>query len=142
MTDALHYVRTNWPHLSIMPRTLRFLCIAFSVLLLIHACLAPFVENGFWFLLPVAIDILLLWLIWAFSRRQSGTLPWLSTYCLVAFFMGMLFHPFSDEYGEWAWVMQIQFVAEAIVCLSLFFALRMQSTKSWFESAGQSGQST
>ena len=115
-----------------MPLAIRVLCIALSILLAMHACLAPLVEESFLFLLPMAIDASLIWLIWAFSRRRSGTLSWLSTYCVVAVVISVLFSPFSSEYGQWTWVIQTQFVSEALVCLALFFALRTQSAKSWF----------
>jgi purine-cytosine permease-like protein len=84
------------------------------------------------FLFPVLVDASLLWLLWAFSKRRPRTLSWLSTYCVITIVFSILFSPFSSEYGQWAWVVQSQFVAETIVCLALFFVLRKQSTTSWF----------
>ena len=115
-----------------MPTTVRLLSIALALLLAIHAALAPFTEGGLLSLLPIAVDIALLWLLWAFSRRHPGTLSWLSTYCIVAVVMNALFSPFSSEYGGWAWVVRSQFVAEVFVCVALYFALRAKSTKAWF----------
>ena len=112
-----------------MPSIVRLLCIALAVLLVVHACLAPFVEEGLLFFLPVAIDASLLWLLWAFAQRRPGTLSWLSMYCIVAIIFSVLFSPFASEYGQWAGAVRSQFVAESLVCLALFFALRRQSTK-------------
>jgi hypothetical protein len=120
-----------------MPPMLRTLCVALAVLVVAHACLAPVVEEGALFLLPVVIDASLIWLLWAFSRRRAGTLSWLSTYCIVAVIISILFSPFSSEYGRWSLVVESQFIAEAVVCVALFFALRMQSTKSWFHAAAE-----
>jgi hypothetical protein len=49
--------------------------------------------------------------------------------------MGLPFSPFSAEYGPWTWIVRSQFLAEAIVCLALFFELHSESTKAWFHSA-------
>ena len=115
-----------------MPIALRILCSALAVLLVIHACLAPFVEEGWIFLLPVTIDASLLGLLWAFSRRRQGTLSWLSIYCIVGLAFAVLFSPFSGEYGSWEPVVQVQLVCEAVVLLALYIVLRRQSTKTWF----------
>ena len=120
-----------------MPLAIRLLCVALSMLLVAHACLAPFVNEGLLFILPLATDALLLWLLWAFSHRRPGTLACLSTYCIMAVVFGLIFSPFSSEYGQWAWVVQSQFVAEAFVNLALFVALRAKSTKSWFHGTSE-----
>jgi hypothetical protein len=120
-----------------MPQIVRILCIVLSALLIVHACLAPFVEEHWWFLLPVTVDAGSLWLLWAFAHRYANTLSWLTIYCIVAVIFDILFSPFSSEYGQWGWLVQSQFVAEAMVCVALFFALQMQSTKSWFNDVSE-----
>lgn len=115
-----------------MPNFLRFLCIAFAVLLISHAAMAPLIEDGFWWLLPIAIDGSLLWLLWAFCHRKPNTLSKLSTYCAAAAVLCIVFSAFTDVYGKWELMVQVQLLAEAAVCFALFIALRANSTKSWF----------
>lgn len=118
-----------------MPIVLRVLCTVLSLLLVVHAALTPFVEEGLLFLLPVAIDAGLLWLLWAFSRRRPGTSSLLSTISIVTVVCSLLFSPFFSEYGAWALAVRTQSTVETATWLALFFVLRMQSTKSWFNSA-------
>lgn len=115
-----------------MPPVLRALCVALSVLLAVHACTSPFVEEGMTFLFSIAVDSVVLWLIWAFTRRQPNTLIVLSAYCVVANSFSLLFFPRADEYGHFLWLVRAQFVSEFIVCAALFVVLRQPSTASWF----------
>lgn len=114
-----------------MPTRLRVLCTFLALQLVFHAALSPTIEEGYLFLLPVAVDIVFLWMLWDFVRRRPGAASNLSTLCIVAVVMGVIFGPFVSDYGDRAWIVGAQIVVESVTWLCLYFALRMPSTKAW-----------
>jgi hypothetical protein len=119
-----------------MPTSLRVLCVIFAALVVGHAILAPFVEQGADVVFPLAIDAGLIWLVWAFARRQHrpDTLSWLSIYCSVCIVIAPIFAIFAlaDPQSSYEQAQAALILAEGALCAVMFFKLRQDSTKAWF----------
>lgn len=115
-----------------MPRSLAVLCYAYASLLVLHAAMAPFVEEGLGIAFPLIIDACLLILLWRFSRRAPNTLPWLRSYCGVATIMLSLFAFLDEPTTVLLQVSRALLFVEAAASAALYVALRRRETTNWF----------
>ncbi len=115
-----------------MPRSLKLLCVAYVVLLVLHAALAPFVEQGMEFVFPLVIDTGLVWLFWAFAHRHPWTIKWLSIYCGVVLVIHPLFAIVADAKTRYETAQVAVLWIEMALAVSMLIVLRRNSTKAWF----------
>ena len=114
-----------------MPVTLRVLCVFIALLIAAHACIAPLVGPGWLFLLPVAVDVALLSLIWSLSHRKPETFVFLLKASPVIAVLTLAFGLAGDD-ERWSWVVRTHAFVEGGAWLALFFVLRSSAVGAWF----------